>query len=146
MNGAYITLPAVPLDHQHLIVVEIENKACLMHRYWTTGLSVLCAPGILFALRCICCHHDTRYAVDIQPGRFTRWKPDSPAAAWYSIIFFTKIWLEEPNFREKDPVFFLPCRRRKLLLGEQPHNVCHHDTRYALGVPGKPNEQYRTGR
>jgi len=29
--------------------------------------------------------------VGIQPGRLPRWKPDSPAAAWYFLIFPTKI-------------------------------------------------------
>ncbi len=33
---------------------------------------------------------DTTYPVDMQTGRFMRWKPDSPAAAWYFFIFFTK--------------------------------------------------------
>jgi hypothetical protein len=28
--------------------------------------------------------------VDVQTGRLTRWNPDSPAAAWYLLIFFTK--------------------------------------------------------
>jgi len=26
---------------------------------------------------------NTSYAVAMQTGRFTRWKPDSPAAAWF---------------------------------------------------------------
>jgi len=44
------------------------------------------------------------YTVDDQTGRLTRWKPDSPAAAWYCFIFFTKFWLGEPKFHEKDLV------------------------------------------
>jgi hypothetical protein len=34
--------------------------------------------------------NDTRYAVVLQTGRLIRWKPDSPAAAWYVIFLFTK--------------------------------------------------------
>jgi hypothetical protein len=83
---------------------EVENRAHLTHHEQMNGLFVLYAPGTLFALRCICCHHDTRYAVDIQSGRFTRWKPDSLAAAWYCFIVFTNIWLFEPNVRENDLV------------------------------------------
>jgi hypothetical protein len=30
------------------------------------------------------------YAVDIQTGRLIRWKPDSPAAAWYAFYLFHK--------------------------------------------------------
>jgi hypothetical protein len=37
----------------------------------------------------------------MQTGRFTRWKPDSPAAAWYAFYLFHKkftLWI----FCEKD--------------------------------------------
>jgi hypothetical protein len=42
------------------------------------------------------------YAVDMQTGHPTRWKPDSPAAAWYFFLFHKKFttWI----FCEKDPV------------------------------------------
>jgi len=44
------------------------------------------------------------YAVPIQTGRLTRWKPDSPAAAWYFFVF-TTCWRFAPTCREKDQVF-----------------------------------------
>jgi hypothetical protein len=43
-----------------------------------------------------------RYAVDMQPGRFTGWKSDSPAAAWYFLFFFTKNVAQREFFCEKD--------------------------------------------
>jgi hypothetical protein len=42
------------------------------------------------------------YAVRVQTGRLTRWKPDSPAAAWYVFFFFTNILHVVQNVREKD--------------------------------------------
>jgi hypothetical protein len=36
---------------------------------------------------CFLCYNvldDTTYAVDVQTVRFTQWKPDSPAAAWFA--------------------------------------------------------------
>jgi len=34
----------------------------------------------------------------MQTGRFMRWKPDSPAAAWYSLFFFTKNFAQSAKF------------------------------------------------
>jgi len=63
--------------------------------------------------------NNTRCAVDMQTGRFTRWKPDSPAAAWCFFIFFTKMWLTKPHFCEEGcPI--PPCRRRYPLPGKGP--------------------------
>ncbi len=44
------------------------------------------------------------YAVGVWTGRLPRWKPDSPAAAWYCFFLFTKFWLKEPKFREQELV------------------------------------------
>jgi hypothetical protein len=46
--------------------------------------------------------------VDDQTERFTRWKPDSPAAAWYFLFFFTKILYDVQNFVKKND-FFRPA-------------------------------------
>ncbi len=56
----------------------------------------------------------------VQTGRFTRWKPDSPAAAWYFFIFFTKNSLCE--FFVKKIWGLPPCRRLNYLPGQGPHN------------------------
>jgi len=62
--------------------------------------------------------------VDMQTGHLTRWKPDSPAAAWYLFFFCTKIWLKEPNFRAKE-CSVPPYRRRNYLPGQRPRNSCN---------------------
>jgi hypothetical protein len=46
--------------------------------------------------------NDTSYAVWLVPALCQTRKLFSPAAAWYSFIFFTKMWRSEPHFREKD--------------------------------------------
>ena len=40
----------------------------------------------------------TSYAVDMQTGRFTRWKPDSSPAAWYVIRLFHRKFAQDANF------------------------------------------------
>jgi len=45
------------------------------------------------------------YVVDIQTGRFTRWKLDSPPAVWYFFFLFHEHVAQGANFREKDLVF-----------------------------------------
>jgi hypothetical protein len=50
----------------------------------------------------------TSYAVAMQTERLTRWKPDPPAAAWYMLIFLTKILHKVQNFCQKDG-FFRPA-------------------------------------
>ncbi len=62
----------------------------------------------------------TSYAVRVQTGRFTRWKPDSPAAAWYFFIFFTKN--SQSEFFVKKIWGLPPCRRLNYLPGQGPHN------------------------
>jgi hypothetical protein len=37
------------------------------------------------------------FAVGVQTGRFTRWKPDSPAAAWYLIFLFHEMLARRAN-------------------------------------------------
>ncbi|MFP4437747.1 MAG: hypothetical protein ACLFVO_10895, partial [Chloroflexaceae bacterium] len=44
----------------------------------------------------------TSYAVDVQTGHLTRWKPDAPAAAWYLFFFFTKHLHRVQMFCEKE--------------------------------------------
>jgi hypothetical protein len=48
---------------------------------------------------------DTTYAVDMQTGRFMRWKPDSPAAVWYFFYLFHKNSQRE-FFVKKHRVFY----------------------------------------
>jgi hypothetical protein len=43
----------------------------------------------------------TSYAVWVQMGRFTRWKPDAPAAAWYFFVFSGKFGSESQIFRKR---------------------------------------------
>ena len=52
----------------------------------TTTLGLLYHDPLRKSLTAI---NNRSYAVGIQTGRLTRWKPDSPAAAWYCFIFFT---------------------------------------------------------
>jgi len=47
----------------------------------------------------------------MQPGYFTRWKPDSPAAAWYTFCLFHKK-IHVVDFFVKKIENLLPCRRR----------------------------------
>jgi len=79
----------------------------------------------------VTCVIDTSYAVSIQIERLTRWKPDSPAAAWYCFLFSTKNCLGEPIFRGKDLVFSaLPEASRavhpgRCLVWNRPRNSCY---------------------
>jgi hypothetical protein len=58
---------------------ETENKARLAQRYQTTGLSVLYAPGILFAHDRICCHHERSYAVTDLAEHFASGRAEDPS-------------------------------------------------------------------
>jgi len=49
--------------------------------------------------------NDRSYAVGSKPGVCLDERPDSPAAAWYMMFFFTKILHKVQNFREKDGIF-----------------------------------------
>ncbi len=76
----------------------------------------------------------------IQPEYFTRWKPDSPAAAWYVFIFFTNMLHCVQHVCEK-AWNLPPCRRRvgpfiQAYAGVETDRVSPIiDTSYAVIVP-----------
>jgi len=57
--------------------IGVSRFSLISYRSWSK--SPPCNPVI-----------DRTYAVDVQTGRLTRWKPASPAAAWYVFDLFGK--------------------------------------------------------
>jgi len=84
-----------------------------------------CFPALLHSLSALLrLFSYTSYAVGSKPGVRRKKRPDSPPAGRNGTFFFRKIWLEEPNFSEKDKKVMLP--QAKYAVIESKRSVCTH--------------------
>jgi hypothetical protein len=60
---------------------------------------------------------DISYTVDMQTGRFTRWKRDAPAAAWYAFALLHKN-IHSVNVFVQKIGNLPPCRRPSAFSGQ----------------------------